>query len=144
MKPQNHQRTVRRAALWQRSRFSPIPLPRCPRRWPQNLRRHRLRQFFRKRSNINSFWQRYRKWGKFTKSTDAFLFREFTTNSLYYLAHYRQFVCCVAFQKNGATRWGDTIFFVTGTEHHIPASRNVLWDSGSPGRGFRNCPLRCR
>lgn len=22
---------------------------------------------FRKRSNINSFWQRYRKWGKFTK-----------------------------------------------------------------------------
>lgn len=99
---------------------------------------------FRKRSNINSFWQRYRKWGKFTKSTDAFLFREFTTNSLYYLAHYRQFVCCVAFQKNGATRWGDTIFFVTGTEHHIPESRNVLWDSGSPGRGFRNCPLRCR
>ena len=114
------------------------------RRWPQNLRRHRLRQFFRKRSNINSFWQRYRKWGKFTKSTDDFLFREFTTNSLYYLAHYRQFVCCVAFQKNGATRWGDTIFFVTGTEHHIPESRNVLWDSGSPGRGFRNCPLRCR
>lgn len=99
---------------------------------------------FRKRSNINSFWQRYRKWGKFTKSTDAFLFREFTTNSLYYLAHYRQFVCCVTFQKNGATRWGDTIFFVTGTEHHIPESRNVLWDSGSPGRGFRNCPLRCR
>lgn len=99
---------------------------------------------FRKRSNINSFWQRYRKWGKFTKSTDAFLFREFTTNSLYYLAHYRQFVCCVAFQKNGATRWGDTIFFVTGTEHHTPESRNVLWDSGSPGRGFRNCPLRCR
>lgn len=99
---------------------------------------------FRKRSNINSFWQRYRKWGKFTKSTDAFLSREFTTNSLYYLAHYRQFVCCVAFQKNGATRWGDTIFFVTGTEHHIPESRNVLWDSGSPGRGFRNCPLRCR
>lgn len=99
---------------------------------------------FRKRSNINSFWQHYRKWGKFTKSTDAFLFREFTTNSLYYLAHYRQFVCCVAFQKNGATRWGDTIFFVTGTEHHIPESRNVLWDSGSPGRGFRNCPLRCR
>lgn len=99
---------------------------------------------FRKHSNINSFWQRYRKWGKFTKSTDAFLFREFTTNSLYYLAHYRQFVCCVAFQKNGATRWGDTIFFVTGTEHHIPESRNVLWDSGSPGRGFRNCPLRCR
>lgn len=99
---------------------------------------------FRKRPNTNSFWQRYRKWGKFTKSTDAFLFREFTTNSLYYLAHYRQFICCVAFQKNGATRWGDTIFFVTGTEHHIPESHNVQQDNGSPGRGFRNCPLRCR